>query len=170
MSSMPVPAEFLYPTPPSGADETTVLATEAWGRVARLFLSQQAKREAIAAELGIGFGDVISLFHLRPDAGVAQRDLAEQWSCDPSWVTNRIDHLEDLGLVERVVSTQDRRVKEVWLTPSGRSARDRALAAFGTPPPALAELDLDDLRVLADLLAKLRLPEPGDVSLPAPPA
>jgi DNA-binding MarR family transcriptional regulator len=166
---MPVPAEFAYPTPPEGADEATVLATAAWGQVARLFLSHQAKREAIAAELGIGFGDVISLFHLRPGEGVAQRDLAEQWACDPSWVTNRIDHLEDLGLVERVVSPRDRRVKEVWLTTEGDAARARALAAFGTPPPALAALGLDDLRALATLLDKLRLPEPGDVSLPAPP-
>ena len=74
-----------------------------------------------------------------PTSGVTQRALAEHWSCDPSWVTNRIDRLEQLGLVERRLSPTDRRVKEVWLT-AGRPEPTRAegMAGFGRPPELLA--------------------------------
>lgn len=148
--------------------EAIRLATEAWGQIGRLFLSQQDRRDQVAAELGLLTSDLIALFHFQPDRGVAQRDLADHWSCDPSWVTNRIDRLEHLELVERRVSTTDRRVKLVWLTEEGAQRRQAGLTGFGRPPDVLGELSLTDLRALARILAKLDLPDPTRVAMADP--
>ncbi|QXC61560.1 MarR family winged helix-turn-helix transcriptional regulator [Aquihabitans sp. G128] len=153
------------PSAAAGADERTVLAHDAWGQIARLFLSQQARREEVAQELGLHISDMISLFHMQPDAGVTQRALAEHWACDPSWVTNRIDRLEQLGLVERRLSAADRRVKEVWLTPAGEKTRTAGMDGFSRPPTQLADLPVSDLRHLAKALAKLDLPDPTHVGM-----
>lgn len=44
-------------------------------------------------------------------------------------ITNRVDRLEDKGLVERVRSSQDRRSVEVRLTDQGRTTVDTLIAA-----------------------------------------
>ncbi len=51
--------------------------------------------------------------------------LAGALSCDRSNVTGIIDRLEDQGLVEREVDADDRRVKNLVLTPAGIELRDR---------------------------------------------
>jgi DNA-binding MarR family transcriptional regulator len=161
--------ELTTPAAPPGADERTQLATDAWDHIARLFLSQQHRRDTVAQEVDLHVSDLISLFHMQPDEGVSQRALAEHWSCDPSWVTNRIDRLEQLGLVERRLSPTDRRVKEVWLTPAGLAKRSQGMAGFGRPPEHLDVLSTTDLRALARILAKLDLPDPTRVGMHAPP-
>ena len=165
---MGIPVEFASFEAPEGADERTRLATEAWSAVTRLFLSQQDRRDEVAEKLGLHASDLISLFHMQPDEGVSQRALAEHWSCDPSWVTNRIDRLEQLGFVERRLSPGDRRVKEVWLTAAGLAKRTQGIAGFGRPPDHLQGLSTTDLRVLAKVLAKLVLPDPMRLALHNP--
>ena len=145
--------------------ERTHLAATAWAQVSRLFLSQQERRSEVAAELGLHVSDLISLFHMQPGQGVSQRALAEHWACDPSWVTNRIDRLEELGLVERRLSPSDRRVKEVWLTASGDTTREQGMDGFGRPPTALTGLEIEDLRSLSSVLAQLDLPDPTVVDM-----
>jgi DNA-binding MarR family transcriptional regulator len=157
------------PPAPAATDERTRLATEAWGQIARLFLSQQERRQGVAVDLGLHVSDLISLFHMQPDEGVSQRALADHWACDPSWVTNRIDRLEQLGLVERRLSPTDRRVKEVWLTPSGLDTRAAGMAGFGRPPEELEDLGVTDLRALAKVLGKLDLPDPTRVGITTTP-
>ena len=128
-------------------------AAAAWGAIARIFLAHQTHRDQVAASLGMTMAELIPLFHLDPEHGVSQRDLAEHWSCDPSWVTNRVDRLEGLGLAERRVSATDRRVKEVWLTPEGAARRTRGLEGFAEPPDALRGLPPEQLAELARILA-----------------
>lgn len=165
---MGLPADFSMPSLAPDADERTQLASAAWGQIARLFLSQQGRREEVAQELGLHISDMISLFHMQPDEGVSQRALAEHWACDPSWVTNRIDRLEQLGLVERRLSATDRRVKEVWLTPAGEKTRRQGMDGFAAPPAVLADLGVTDLRNLARALGKLDLPDPTHVGVQDP--
>ena len=150
------------PLPPD-APEREQLAASAWVQIANLFLSHQHRREEVAGDLGLHISDLISLFHLQPGEGVTQRALAEHWSCDASWVTNRIDRLEELGLVERRVSPADRRVKEVWLTDPGLVTRRAGMDGFAQPPEVLDALSTADLRSLARVLAKLDLPDPTRV-------
>ncbi|MBA3281535.1 MAG: winged helix-turn-helix transcriptional regulator [Acidimicrobiia bacterium] len=164
---MGFPREFTALGDADDADERTQLAVGAWVQIARLFLSQQARKSKVAADLGLTASDLISLFHMQPDEGVSQRALAEHWSCDPSWVTTRIDRLEQLGLAERRLSPTDRRVKEVWLTSAGLAKRAAGMTGFGHPPEHLDTLSLTDLRALAKILAKLDLPDPTRVGLGA---
>ena len=153
-----------FPEPELGEDATQVErdAAAAWTAIARTFIAQQASREDVARSLGVQIPDLIWLFHLDPERGTSQRELAAQWACDPAWVTNRVDRLEELGLVERRISPADRRVKEVWLTEAGRTARERGRAGFARPPASLAELPPDDLHHLAELLARLLEVEADD--------
>lgn len=166
---MGLPVDFPLPGPSTPGEDPAADAAAAWGAVARLFISHQSQRERIAAELGMTMGELIPLFHLAPGQGVSQRELAELWSCDPSWVTNRVDRLEQLDLAERRVSPADRRVKEVWLTDEGIARRTRGLAAFAEPPAELLALDPDDLEALARILAKLD-PALAEADAPSPPS
>ena len=152
---MGLPHHFPAPDLPADATEAERDAAAAWAAIARLFIAQQTDREAVARGLGLNVPELISLFQMSPDRGTSQRDLAEHWGCDPSWVTNRVDRLEELGLAERRVSATDRRVKEVWLTAAGRRALAQGQAGFARPPAALAALPDDDLHHLAELLARI---------------
>lgn len=136
------------------------LARAAWQQISHLFISHQAERERVAAELGLTGTDLITLFHLQPDGAVAQRDLAAHWACDPSWVTARIDRLEQLGLVERRPGRTDRRIKTVSLTPAGEKVRDAGLEGFARAPEVLGDLTVDELRSIANALGRLDIPAP----------
>ena len=72
-------------------------------------------------------------------------------------VTNLVDGLEKLGLVERSPHPTDRRTTLATITPAGREAASAATEAlnadrFGTAPLGTAELD-----ALTDLLRRLRI-------------
>lgn len=152
---MGLPTDFSFPDPSEEADPATRAAVESWNAIAKLFLSQQRHRDVVAAELGLNMSEMIPLFHLDPAAGISQRELAQEWSCDPSWVTNRIDRLEELGLAERKVSPTDRRVKEVWLTDEGRARRAKGMLGFAKPPEVLMSLPASDLKSLARIMSKV---------------
>ncbi len=83
------------------------------------------------------------------------RSLADEMRCDASYITNLVDSLEALGYVERRVSSVDRRVKLVHLTPGGRAAQEAARAVITTPPKALDRLTVAEARTLARILAKV---------------
>ncbi len=136
------------------------LARKTWRQMSNLFISHQEERERVAAELGLNGTDLITLFHLEPDGAVAQRDLAEHWACDPSWITARIDRLEQFGLVERRPGRTDRRIKTVSLTSAGEKVRAAGLEGFAKPPELLLDLSTDELRHVAAALARLPIPEP----------
>ncbi|WP_152366024.1 MarR family winged helix-turn-helix transcriptional regulator [Microlunatus speluncae] len=87
------------------------------------------------------------------------RELAEQLTCDRSYITNLADQLEERGLVSRVPG-EDRRVKLLQLTRSGRSLRDRLSAAVAEDALVLRRLTAADRKTLAPLLEKLLTDEP----------
>ena len=136
------------------------LARDIWRQMSNLFISHQEERERVASELGLNGTDLITLFHLQPDGAVAQRDLAEHWACDPSWITARIDRLEQFGLVERRPGLTDRRIKTVSLTHAGEKVRAAGLEGFARPPDVLLDLTTDELREIAATLGRLPIPSP----------
>jgi DNA-binding MarR family transcriptional regulator len=74
-------------------------------------------------------------------------------------MTNRIDRLEDAGLVRRMADPQDKRGVLVTLTSAGLSSVDAALADLLTSERALLEgLDPDQRQTLAGLLRILLVP------------
>lgn len=79
-------------------------------------------------------------------------------------MTNRIDRLERMGLVERKPATNDRRSLQVCLTRAGRKLIDSAVCIrFGEAEDAVQSLSVRERKQLAALLRKLLLAvEAGD--------
>ena len=78
------------------------------------------------------------------------RELAERMSCEPSNVTFVADRLEEQGYLERHPHPDDRRAKQLVLTPTGTELRARLLEllADGSPLAALAPEEKDVLQHL----------------------
>jgi len=73
-------------------------------------------------------------------------------------MTNRIDRLEQAGLVERKADPEDRRAVLVALTPKGLALTQQAIAArFEEADANIAVLSSKERKVLANLLRKLNL-------------
>lgn len=86
------------------------------------------------------------------------RQLAERLCCEPPNATYVVDKLEAAGLVLRSPHPQDRRVKQVVLTPQGEIARRDVLRRLGESSP-LAHLNASEMTELREVLLRaLRLP------------
>ena len=73
------------------------------------------------------------LFLMRKTGSATVAELARELQTDPGAMTRLLDRLEAKGLCKRVRSTDDRRVVNLALTPSGEEAADKV-------PVALAEV------------------------------
>ena len=90
--------------------------------------------------------------------------LATRFGVDPGWVTDIVDRLEAKGKVVRRPSPDDRRVKILEATPSGRETFAAMEAIFSTPPAELVEVPREDLLALvriAEFLAGVVSTEGG---------
>lgn len=142
---------------------TDALARAAWTTMAHLFMTSTGRFEGIAESMGIPMQDLGALMHLGGDSAPSQRELADDWRCDASWVTAKVDRLEQLGLAERRPHPSDRRQKTINLTDAGRRTREAALQKLYEPPAPLRALSATDVRTLARILGKLDVPDPQDV-------
>lgn len=68
--------------------------------------------------LGLTQARWIALLYLRRSGSMSQRDLAEQIGVEGPTLVRLLDALEQHGLVERVDSDDDRRVKKIHLADS----------------------------------------------------
>jgi DNA-binding MarR family transcriptional regulator len=90
------------------------------------------------------------------EPGHSQRALAEKLGTLPSRLVILIDELEAAELLERRVSTQDRRISELHLTSSGAQMMRRiGRVAQAHGEALLAPLDAAERASLAALLSKL---------------
>lgn len=112
-------------------------------------------REKLLARHELTPNDARALSALDQDEGRTMGALAEEWECDASNATWIIGRIERLGLAERRMSPQDRRVRLVVLTPRGAAVREQLLEEFHQPPPALLELNREELDTLQRVLRKL---------------
>ena len=81
-------------------------------------------------------------------------ELASLHSCEASNITGLVDKLEARGLIERIPSPTDRRVKMIAVTRAGAKLRARLLERIAEPPPFIASLSQAEQRTLRDILAK----------------
>ena len=91
-------------------------------------------------------------------------ELAVELLCDASNVTQLVTRLEAGGLVTRVPDPDDRRVKQVSITPAGRRVRRTVERAFDFPSATVGRLTEEERRQLSGLMAKLLAPEPSPPS------
>jgi DNA-binding MarR family transcriptional regulator len=131
------------------------LAGEAWRRLTEITFRQRRFFVTAAANFGLNPGSLKALLELDPENPAPMRALAEAWHCDASNVTWLVDQLETRQLVERQVSTTDRRVKTVVLTEAGLALRASVEAHLHQAPPELLGLDDSDLALLVKVLSKI---------------
>jgi DNA-binding MarR family transcriptional regulator len=109
-------------------------AEEAWELLWKIMQANKQRVMELARELDFSPVQLHSLRLLEPEAETPMRALAQQLFCDPSNVTGIVDRLEARGLIERVGSERDRRVKIIRLTPEGRRVRAGVVERMSSPP------------------------------------
>jgi DNA-binding MarR family transcriptional regulator len=117
------------------------------------FVTGQDRRRALHAALDLGPAKVELLIKLA-DGPMTLREIARAVEADPPAATVGVDKLEARGLVHRTAHPDDNRRKLVHLTDSGRDAAQRGQAILNEPPPALTNLDSDDLARLDEILTR----------------
>ena len=111
--------------------------------------------QRVIAELDLSPPQAYALRRLEPERPLPMRDLADGLACDASNVTGIVDRLERRGLVERQVSSSDRRVKTLVVTAEGVALRERLLGRLHQVPDAVAELAPQERRLLCDVLRRI---------------
>src|SRR5947209_16652798 len=108
-------------------DRTERDACRAWQLLMRFFFAQRAHLPFSGEEFDLSPAQCHVLHLIEPGRPLPMRKLAETLSCDASNVTGLVDRLEERGLVARRPSPDDRRVKELRLTPAGERLRSGLL-------------------------------------------
>ena len=119
------------------------------------FVTGQDRRRALHAALDLGPAKVELLIKLA-DGPMTLREIARAVAIDPPAATVGVDQLEARGLVHRTPHPDDNRRKLVHPTDAGRDAAQRGQAILNEPPPALTNLDSDDLARLDGILTRLQ--------------
>ncbi len=117
-------------------DELPDLDLAVEGIVDRIMgLSRRIKRmmEETCAEHGLTWGEWKVLGYLHRKSGPARRAspgrLAEHLELSSGAMTNRLDRLEEAGLIQRLRDPDDRRGVHVELTAAGREAYEQTTTA-----------------------------------------
>jgi DNA-binding MarR family transcriptional regulator len=130
-------------------------ACGAWDLLIQLLLSQRGQLPVLAAALELSPAQCHVLYVIEPGKPVPMKQLAASLSCDASNVTGLVDRLESRGLIRRQPGREDRRVKELDLTPTGARLRAELVARMSTPPAAIGRLSARDQRELERILSRL---------------
>ncbi len=130
-------------------------ACGAWELLIQLLLSQRGQLPVMAAALELSPAQCHVLYVIEPGKPVPMKQLAASLSCDASNVTGLVDRLESRGLIRRQPGREDRRVKELDLTPTGARLRAELVARMSTPPAAIGRLSARDQRELERILSRL---------------
>jgi DNA-binding MarR family transcriptional regulator len=141
-----------------------VSPTETLQRITRLSLLQGVSFARVFAPHGVSFGEYLVLAALRragPPYRMNPTRLFSSVILSSGAMTNRVDRLEAMGLVERQPDRTDRRGRLVALTDRGRELVDAAVEDHLANEQRLLEaLDATEREQLAGLLRKL-LVSPG---------
>jgi DNA-binding MarR family transcriptional regulator len=166
------PADILDETMASWQRERPDLDLAAMETTLRLnmlvTIGEQFVGAAVAAH-GVSLGEFDVLAALRRsgnDAELTPSILAKVAMLSPSGMTNRLDRLEEAGLLVRRPDPSDRRVSLISLTPRGRKVADQVvadIAAVGTEAfSVLSPAEHDRLDRTLDRLISRLAPPPTD--------
>lgn len=118
-------------------------------------LTSSGHRMASLERRGLTPNDSRGLWTLDTATGRPIGDLAREWGCDPSNATFIVGRLEKAGLARRETSSEDARVKLVFLTEAGAATRAELQSEYHYPPTEVQELSARDLKDLRRILKKL---------------
>jgi len=141
-----------------------VSPTHTLQRITRLSLLQGVSFARVFGPYGISFGEYLVLAALRragPPYRMNPTRLFNAVILSSGAMTNRLDRLEALGLVERQPDPNDRRGRLVALTERGLELVDKAVVDhLENEERLLGALDAGEREQLAGLLRKLLLSPP----------
>ena len=144
--------------------ELDVSPTHTLQRITRLSLLQSVSFARVFARHGVSFGEYLVLAALRragPPYRMNPTTLFNAVILSSGAMTNRLDGLEAMGLVEREPDPSDRRGRLVALTDRGRELVDAAVVDhLENEQQLLSALDAGEREQLAGLLRKLLLSPP----------
>ncbi|MEV2242777.1 MarR family transcriptional regulator [Micromonospora sp. NPDC049891] len=126
------------------------LAQQMWDFV----FAYDAAYDRAAQVAGLSAAQACLLEHLSRGSR-SMGELALELSCDASNVTQLVSRLEARGLVARVPDPDDRRIKRVSITPTGRDVRGAVRRAFEFPSERIGMLTEQEQRQLSGLLGKV---------------
>jgi DNA-binding MarR family transcriptional regulator len=133
-------------------------------RIVRADLLQTVSFTEVFARFGMTWGEYLVLAALRragPPYRMNPTTLFNSVVLSSGAMTNRLDRLEEMGLVRRLPDPNDRRGRLVELTVKGRELVDKAATAhLANEERLLGGMSPTDCTKLADLLKKLLLSEP----------
>jgi MarR family transcriptional regulator, organic hydroperoxide resistance regulator len=130
-------------------------ACRAWQLLVKFFFAQREHLPPSDGDLDLSPAQCHVLHLIEPGRPLPMRRLAETLSCDASNVTGLVDRLEARGLVVRRPSAQDRRVKELQLTPAGSRLRSSLLRRMTAQSHPLSRLTGQQQRTLVGILESL---------------
>jgi DNA-binding MarR family transcriptional regulator len=146
------------------ADELPPIDLEVEGIVDRICsLHKRLLRlsDETMAEFGLNDGEWKVLKHLRKAGPPYRRSagqLARRIELSSGAMTNRLDRMEEAGLIRRLPDPDDRRGVQVELTDAGRRAWDDTISVQAAKEALVAEaLNAKEKRQLNDLLRRLML-------------
>lgn len=129
------------------------------GRIMRLSAHLLRQTENWLGPLGLSweaFSLIVTLRRSGKPYELRPTDLLRESLLTSGAITNRIDRVERMGLVERRPDVDDRRSFIIRLTPAGKRLADRAIAShFAAVDDLLDVLALPEREQLARLLSKL---------------
>ncbi len=133
------------------------MAEEAFERLRRIaFEGEHVERmAALGGRMKLSPGVIKTLMRLGRQDGVSMGEMARGIGCDPSYITALVDDLDERGLARREPSPDDRRVKIIVLTDTGRKLAAEIDATLSVPPAAFSALSDAELRELCQLLDKV---------------
>jgi DNA-binding MarR family transcriptional regulator len=117
-----------------------------------------ASAETVAGE-GLKSGQFAVLAHLSRktgEPGIDQNGIAARMGVDRARVSQLVDELEAMGLIDRRVNGADRRARVLHLTPRGEELQARLLPAVrAAQMRVLAPLAPQERELLLDLLVRV---------------
>lgn len=127
----------------------------AWQLLVRFYFTQRSHLPPLVAALELSPAQCHVLHLIEPGQPVPMGRLAETLACDASNVTGLVNRLESRGLVRRRPSASDRRVRVLYLTPTGVRLRAELLDRMTTPPATLRRLSGREQETLVRILTRL---------------
>lgn len=132
------------------------LPLEVLGMFRVIFKSASKHFEDVEKTIGVSGAQLWALSEIMEAGTITISNIAKAMSVHQSTASNLVEKLESQGLVERVRSTQDRRVVEVRMTPTGHDALSEAPGPYrGILPDALMRMPQSELLELKGNLHKL---------------
>lgn len=129
------------------------------GRIVRLSAHLLRNAESYLDNLDLGwesFSLIVTLRRSGKPYELRPTDILRESLLTSGAVTNRIDRVEKMGLVERRSDAEDRRSYVIRLTPAGKKLADKAIAMHvAATDGMLGALSSSERTQLAGLLSKL---------------